>query len=125
MFFAAVELKKGETAHDAVKAFAYAVNDNGGTYTKLKVFGITEIGTKKYVRFASDCGTYTQPIIKRLIGEGRCFVAPSKTGYLAFLTDGRTGRVSATQMQAVVAPGYGQVYRGPGAEFWERQFPEE
>lgn len=123
MFFAAVEVKKGETAHEAVKAFMYAASDNGAPFSKLKVYGMVDVGPTRFARFCSDCGNYSPPILKRIQSEGRGIIAPSKTGYLVFLADGRSCRFSASQMQSVIAPGFGQSYKGPKVEFWERQFP--
>lgn len=122
MLFAAVSVKGGEAAHDAVKAFMYAASDNQALFVKLKLYGLIEVGTTKFARFTSDCPSYGQEIIKRLRAEGRALIAPSKQGYLVFMADGRVGPFSTSQMQSVHAPGYGQTYKGPKAEFWERQF---
>lgn len=122
MFFAAIEVKPGEAAHDAVKAFMCAASDVGTLFTRLKLYGPLTVGSTEFVRFASDCLDYSQPLLKRLRGEARSVILPSKVGYLVFMSDGRSAQFSTSQMQSVHRPGYGQTYKGPKVEFWERQF---
>lgn len=122
MFFAGVEIKEGEKIHDAIQHFLFAAADNGIKFSKVMLFGIVEVGSTKFVRFRTDCRTYP-PIILRLRTEGRGFISPAKVGgYRVFLANGREGPFNSPQMHTVQAPGYGQVYKGTGAEFWERQF---
>lgn len=123
MFFAAVEVRKDEPAHEAVKAFVVAASKQGVLFSKLKVYGFVDVGSTRFVRFCSDCGNYTTPFLEQIRSEGRGVIVPSKAGtYIVRMADGRTGPFNASQMQAIIAPGFGQVYKGTKVEFWERQF---
>lgn len=121
MYFAAVELRDGESPQDGVRHFIVVAADLGIRFRRLQVFGPFEFACHKFVRFRTDCPTFP-PIIARLKSEGRGIIAPGMAGYRAFLPKGREGQVGLVLMQGTALPGQGKVYLGPQHPHWRTQF---
>jgi hypothetical protein len=121
MYFAAIELKKGEKEETAIRHFVLAAADNNIRFKKLQSFGPFEFANAKFIRFQTDCSTYP-PIVSRLKVDGRAVIAPEVGGYKAFLANGREGQVGTVLMQGTARPGHGKVYLGSSHQFWQAQF---
>ncbi len=124
MYFIGIQLlpaEKEETYFDAARIFIQAAGAEGVKFHRAIIYGPLDVGKRKLIRIQTDCPNYP-PIVKYILAMGRCVAAPTKGGYRVFLPDGKDAPISASQMQAVARPGYGQIYRGPSVPLWERQF---
>lgn len=121
MYFTAVELKRGENQQDAIRHFIEAAAEEGVRFRRLEVFGPIEFGCTRFIRFSTDCSVFP-PIITRMKSARRSIIAPTNSGYRAFLANGREGSVGLAAMHHTPLPGYGNTYLGPSHPHWKEQF---
>lgn len=115
--FAALEIKVGETAHDAIKDFVLASAKKGQLFEGLDFLGILMLGRAKYARFRTDARNIQGILTDRkvvLFKDGEYVVLGGLHEFL--------GRVPGTAMQMPHDPSLHRVYRGPKLQHWERQF---
>lgn len=118
--FAAIEIKQGEVAHMTVKALMDAAQAKGCRIPSLELLGILTLGRLKFIRFRTE--SKTLPTVLTTLDRG---VVCQEAGGYRLRFPGETGPgapVNIVTMTSVGEPGIKRVYRGPGAQFWERQF---
>lgn len=90
----------------------------GLRFKKLEVMNRFTLGATKFLRFRTqgDIGK----LLDCLFTTGLCVIGQDSSGFVARMKS-RKGAVSTTTMlaSASITP---LVFRGPGAQFWERQF---
>lgn len=121
MYFAALEVKSHEAPEAAIRHFITVAADHGIKFQRIQTFGPFEFAGVRFVRFQTDCPTFP-PIIARLKASGRSVIAPTTTGYKAFLGSGREGQVGVVLMQGVALPGHSKTYLGPSHPHCMSQF---
>jgi hypothetical protein len=120
MSFAAVEIKEGETAHMTVKTVLDAAQAKQCRLSTLELLGILTLGRMKFIRFRTESKTLAT--VLTTLDRGVVLQGPG--GYrLRFPGDTGPGvAVSISSMASVGEPGIKRTYRGPGVQYWERQF---
>lgn len=123
MNFAAVEMLPGESAGHIVKAVAVEAASRKHRFAKLEVFATFTLLRGNFLRFRTDLDrTKLAEVLEALLSSGRGVVYAEGSAFQAKLPSGRAGSVPLTMMTSIAAPGFGQIYRGPAIQFWERQF---
>jgi len=119
--FAAIEVKPGETPHQAIGFLMRLAHSQALLFVSLEVFETFKIHKTAFVRFRSDLDISKlkadllrgeRGLILRRQGEVRFEVALPTA----------TGNYSASSMHATSKPTDRRKYRGTQDKFWERQF---
>lgn len=120
MPFAAVEIKQGETAHGVVKAVMDEASAKGCKFSSFELLGILTLGRIKFIRFRTDSKTL-QDVLLTL---NRGVVYQNGGGYFIRFPEesGKHAPVNILTMTSVGEFGIKRLYRGPGVQYWERQF---
>ena len=118
--FAAIQMTRGESPHDAVWAFMQAAVGKGLKFKRLEVLGLFRIGGLELVRFKAD-GEGFHKVVKELRPE-RAVSVLNGGGYQLYLPDGREGKVPTITMLATTMRNHQRVYKGPADKLWKRQF---
>jgi hypothetical protein len=119
--FAAVQIGQKETAHKAIEHFMNTAVGLGCRFRTLETFGEMTVGSRKFVRFRTDCWKL-QEVSQQLLKEGRGTILPDGNRYKVEFPTGQKGTLNTTVLQAAPLPSQNRVYRGPKLKFWDRQF---
>ena len=117
MNYFAVETRTREPDIAVVELVIRSANEIGMKSSKVDALDRFRIGSTEFMRFRIK--EPTKPLTDHLEGLGRGVVVLDGTTFIA-KSKSKTGTVSATIMFAT--PRTSVVYRGPGAQYWERQF---
>lgn len=120
MFFAAIEVRSGETDHAALSVFFRHAEGMGLGFKSLEPYGRFTLGSLTFLRFKTDCPTMAT-LVPFLQEENRSIIIPKDKGY-ALHTQTTEGKASIVTMQGKKSPGYQRHYRGTLDKFWKRQF---
>jgi len=116
MNYFAVEVR--EPDHVLTEKILRTAQTLGLKFPKIDVLNRFTLGATKFLRFRVKEDGVTQ-LLDRLFEDGRAVVGTESGGFVARMRE-RKGVCSATIMLAV--PATSLTYRGPGAQYWERQF---
>lgn len=121
MNFAAVEVKVGEDANQAVGRLMHLAHDQGLVFKLLEVFSTFTLNRTKFVRFRSDLDISL--VRDALLQEGRGLVWLPKGAVLyQVLFPNAIGTYSLSAMHATARVTESRKYRGTRDKFWNRQF---
>ena len=121
MKFAAIEVKPGETAHQAIESLMRLCKAQRTLFLGLEVFDTFKINRTQFVRFRSDLEV-SQLRVALLQDRGVILHRPGDTRYEVALPGGVTGNYSSSSMHATPRVTENRTYRGTRDKFWERQF---
>lgn len=116
----ALEIDRGNTAHDTVREFIQSAETLGIKFKQLETLGPMVIGSRTLVRFRTSdlaLGAITSFEGKRAV------IYPKGVGYVLSLPDGRRAPIAGVKL-LVRGPGPSRVYRGTGSDLWRAQFEE-
>ena len=117
MRYFAVEIRGGEPDIVVVGLICQKAHELGIKFTKIEVMDRLTLGVTNFLRCrVKGC---VAKLLDLLYGEGRSVVHAEGTGFVARMR-GRKGVASTTMMLS--SPRSPMVFRGPGAQYWERQF---
>jgi hypothetical protein len=121
MNYFAVETKGWETDHLAVEFILRTAHELGVRVPKIEVLDRFKLGSTEFLRYRvqEDPAGLLDGLFAQ---KGRSVIGVEGSGYIARLKGGRTGSVNTATMLAL--PRSVMAYRGPGAQYWERQFEE-
>lgn len=117
MNYFAVQSKGYETELDIAKLVIHTANDLGMTFTKIEVLDRFKLGATEFTRFRLK--ETVRGLLDQLHTKGRSVIGSEGPGFTARIGT-RTGLAPTTTMLA--APRQILTLRGPGAQFWDRQF---
>ncbi len=118
MAFAAVELKDGEGPHEAIRYIMQTANTQGHIFKSLELLGILTLGRMRFIRFRFESRALTDTL--KTLERG--VIQQSGGGYVLTFPKTEPRRVDIVTMTMAGDPGIKRIYRGPGVQFWERQF---
>jgi hypothetical protein len=117
MIYFAVQTRSIEPDIAVVEILVRTAHVLGMRFTKIEALDRFKLGTTEFMRFRMK--EDATKLLDKLHEMGRSVIGSTPSGFTARLKD-RTGSASTTLMLA--APQRSMVFRGPGAQFWERQF---
>jgi hypothetical protein len=116
----AIQILRGESYRDVVKAFLFAAEESGVLFRKLQVMDIMAIGTTAFVRIRSDVADLSK-VLEKMTNRSR--VSADSTGsYVVNFQDGRSGKYPTTTMNSSHKLGFGQTFVGTRIQRWKQQF---
>ena len=113
----AVEVKKKETTLEVAKSVLQAAADCGYKFQKMESLDQDNFGSVRLQRFRMEQDPTA--LLNALFREGRAIVMVDGS---LLLQDDRVGKVGLAWL--CLSPRVIQVYRGPGDQYWKRQFGE-
>ena len=117
MNYFAVQSRGYETELDMAKLIVYAANELDMKFAKIEVLDKFKLGATEFTRFRlSESVT---DLLDALHAKGRSVIGSDVAGFTARIGS-RKGVAPAHTMLA--APRQVMVFRGPGMQYWERQF---
>lgn len=123
MKFFAVEIRESESNRAVVERVIRVAHALRIPFGRIDVLNQFSLGTVKFLRFAvPDKGLTAETLVKlldRIYGDGRSVVKPEGGGFTACLPK----RFGTCPTMTMLSTSPAKVtYRGPGADYWERQF---
>lgn len=120
--FAAVEVKAGETAHQAIGSLMRLAHEQGKVFAVLELYDTFKINRTTFVRVRSELDV--KEMKGNLLQSGRGVVVRQDADirYGVFLVDGSKGNYSASAMHGMPRISEHKSYRGTKDKFWARQF---
>jgi len=113
----AVEVKPRELLSNVAELVLRTAHSEGLKFLRMEYLDSFEVGTRNFGRFRID--DYIGDLVDLIHKQGRSVIASKAGGYEVRIGD-RKAPVPITTMHSVSrAP---SMYRGPGAQHWERQF---
>ena len=114
-----------ETQHQSPKFVAQLVvevaSELGYIFKHLMVLDKLSIGSVEYQRFKVSDSVELDKLLNELFRKGRAVIGSSSDGF-EVRTKSRTAKIPISMMQT--APRTSVQYRGPGDQYWKRQFVE-
>lgn len=121
--FAAVEVKSGETPHQAIGSLMRLAGAKGILFGILEVYSTFTLGRISFVRVRSDLDL--KPIKEDILQSGRGVIVRSSRSWDTFevlLASGQEGTLTSSFMLTTARATERRSYRGTKDKFWERQF---
>jgi hypothetical protein len=119
MTYFAVQTRSVENDLEVTGVVVRAAHALGMKFTKIEAFDRFTLGGTIFLRFRAE-GDMT-PLLDKIYTEGRPVIGPvAGTGEFIARLKGRSGAAPTATMLSV--PHKTLVFRGPGAQYWERQF---
>ncbi len=117
--FAAVELRDGEVPHKAVQYIMETANAQGRLFKSLELLGVLTLGRMRFIRFRFE----SKALSETLTTLDRGVVQQQGANYMLTFPNTEPRKVDIVTMTTLSGdPGIKRIYRGPGAQFWKRQF---
>jgi hypothetical protein len=112
-----------ETQHQSPKFVTQLVvevaSELGYTFKVMRVLDNLSIGSIDYQRFEVSDNVNLVRLLDELFSKGRSVIGPCNDGFNIRIK-GRTAKIPISLMQT--APRTSVQYRGPGDQYWKRQF---
>jgi hypothetical protein len=118
MTYFAIQSRSVETDVEVTEVVVRAAHAIGMKFTKLEALDRFTLGGTEFMRFRVD-GDMTL-LLDRVYSDGRPVIGSVAGGEFLARLKGRSGVAPAATMLSV--PRKSTVFRGPGAQYWERQF---
>jgi hypothetical protein len=119
--FAAIEVKPGETPHQAIGILMHLAKAQRILFAGLEVFDTFKVNKTHFVRFRSDLDV-SRLRVALLQDRGVILHRSGDTRYEVALPGGVTGNYSSSAMHATPRVTEHRTYRGTSDQFWARQF---
>jgi len=117
MNYFAIQSRGYETELDMAKLVVHTANELDMKFAKIEVLDKFKLGATEFTRFRLKESVTV--LLDSLHGKGRSVIGADVSGFTARIGS-RKGVAPATTMLAV--PRQVMTFRGPGAQYWERQF---
>jgi hypothetical protein len=112
-----------ETQHQAPKFVAQLVvevaSELGYSFKTMQVLDKLSIGSIEYQRFKVSDHVDLGRLLDEIFRKGRAVIGPTKDGFEVRIKS-KTAKIPISMMQT--APRTSVQYRGPGDQYWKRQF---
>ena len=119
MNYFAIQTRSIETDTEVAELVIRTAHEIGLRFTKIEGLDRFKLGGTEFMRFRVKEGV--KSLLDKLFDSGRPTISAEGMGFTARLK-GRTGSAPGATMLA--APRRTTVFRGPGAQHWDRQFDE-
>lgn len=117
MNYFAIQSRSIETDNELAELVVRTAHSLGLKFTKLEALDRFKLGGTEFMRFRLKDDVVA--LLDKIHSQGRPVIGSDGSGFTARLKS-RTGAAPAATMLAV--PRKITVFRGPGAQHWERQF---